>query len=248
MKKKSKPIHATTDATLTMADIEVLEAIAQEGPDGFLIPAGSEAEMMEWLDCGWKRVPCGKRSCPLCGRVARDREAMIREGKDPDLPENAFESVGAGLSEALMMIKKDAEEMGIDITNLEEIDDVPEPDAFPLARNAQEWYEALLRLSERETKRAAPWLLTESSADLFWYAGTYQAKLYRQLCNKWHMDRGHAYGSFDQIYTKGVLEQVSDILRKSFDILLDLCPDLTGAQKSFRALENEAKALSLYGS
>jgi hypothetical protein len=217
---------------LTPEELEeyaVLKAVADDGEDGFDVPEGSEEEVMEWLDCGWKRIPCGKRSCPLCGRMARDRERLEREGIDPDSLEGGLNSVGAELAEALIMIKKDADAMGIDITNIEEVEETPDSEEFPLVVEAQQLYTDVLQLYEEASKKKSPWLLTESAADILWYSGILHAKLYRQFCNRWHIDNEHAYGDFDHKYTAGVLRQVTLTLARAFDEL-----DFVGELKPFR--------------
>ncbi|MEK7107538.1 MAG: hypothetical protein AAB899_05130 [Patescibacteria group bacterium] len=223
---------------LSSDEVAVLQAIADEGSE-FLTPAGSEEEVKEWLNCGWKRIPCGKRSCPICGRIARDREKLEREGKDPDSLENSMEIVGANLAEALIMIRKDAEAMGIDIENLNEVKDVPEPERFPLAVAARKWHVDVIRYGEKEQKRGATWIMTEAAADLFWYAGTFDVKIYRQFCNRWHLDSGHTYGAFDYDYTGKVLKQVIGILNSAWTQVLDLAPSSNDLHRRFRALAKD---------
>jgi hypothetical protein len=214
-RKKKKP----TEPELSADEIAVLRAVDDEGPDGFLIPEGTDEEVKEWLDCGWKRIPCGKRSCPLCGRVARDRERLTKEGIDPDSIEGAFESVGANFAEVLTMLKKDAEEMGIEIENLDDIEEAPGFEEFPLVVSAQEFCKEVLHLYQSEDEQSAPWLMTEAAADLVWYTGIFHAKLYRQYCNRWHKERGDGYGDFDHTYTAGVLRQVIFLLTEAFQEL-----------------------------
>lgn len=238
MRNKRKGITARSEDELSEYDLQVLCAIGDE-PDGFPIAAGSEEEVKEWLDCGWKRIPCEKRSCPLCGRIARDRDRLVREGKDPDSMEGAFESVGASLAEALIMIKKDAERMGIDITNLDDVEEVPEANIFPLVVSAQKWYKAMFVYFGASRKRGATWLMTEAAADLVWYAGIFHAKLYRQFCNRYHIERGDTYGAFDYDYTAGVLRQVTDIIERSFGQLDGLALKLSSLRKTFSMLEHE---------
>lgn len=30
-------------------------------------------KMPKWMDCVWRRVPCGKWSCKICGRIQQDK-------------------------------------------------------------------------------------------------------------------------------------------------------------------------------
>lgn len=56
---------------------------------------------------------------------------------------------------------------------------------------------------------------------------TLTAKVYRQLCNRWHMDQKDSYGEFDYTYTQHVLEVCLDILEKSLSQLSLSHPDFT---------------------
>ena len=239
--KKSRS-EQSGESGLSNDEAAVLRIVAEE-EGGFLTPVGSEEEMKEWLDCTWKRIPCGKRSCPICGRIARDREKLEREGNDPDSLENSLEIVGANLAEALIMIQKDAEAMGIDIKNLDEVEDVPDLKQFPLAVAAQKWHIALIKYGEKERKRGATWLMTEAAADLFWYVGTFDVKIYRQLCNRWHRDNGHRYGAFDYDYTSKVLLRVIGILNSAWTQVLDLAPSSSKLHRRFCNLVKESAYL-----
>ena len=255
MKKNSKNIKkvnssnkepsSTTESELSEVDISVLQAIADEGEDGFLIPAGSEKEVTDWLDCTWKRTPCGSSSCPICSRISRDRARAIRKGLDPDSPEAAFESVSADMAEAFMQIKAHAEAEGIDITNLSNVEELPSVKEFPLACEAEEWFVRIHKHLEKEIEREAVWLRTESAADLLWYLGTLTTKVYRQCCNRWHIDRGDDYGVFDYNYTAGVLREVCKTIRDSFEKLRNCAPCLHSIQHEFEAFAKKIKPLAV---
>ncbi len=231
------------DDEISEFDMKVLQAVADEGDEGFLVPVGSEKEIEKMLDCAWKRIPCGQDSCPICGRINRDRKKFIARGKDPDLPESVFESVGAQFAETLAMVKKDAERMGIDITNLENVEDVPEPESFPLSVKAERWYKTFRKYIEEEEKSGVPWLLTEEFLDIIWYAGILNTKIYRQLCNRWYMDNKKGYGDFDYQYTAKVLKQVCRILDNAFKKLMPVNPYLRQFQKIFSELKVEVVKL-----
>jgi len=208
-KRKGEKCNKKLDET----EFQILDAIANEPNGEFLVPAGSEEQVKEFLNCAWRRIPCGKDTCPICGRINRQTEKLIKEGKDPDSLESVFECVGANLAEVLAMAKKDAERHGIDIANLDDVADAPSE--FVLSNKVTDWYVKIVRLYERESKGEAPWLETEEAADLIWYAGTLSAKTYRQLCNQWYLENEKEYGDFDYEYTGEVLKEVLKILNKS---------------------------------
>ncbi|MBU4298954.1 hypothetical protein KJ636_02845 [Patescibacteria group bacterium] len=37
-------------------------------------------QMPKWMECNWRRVPCGKENCPICGRIKKDRQRLIYSG------------------------------------------------------------------------------------------------------------------------------------------------------------------------
>ena len=178
------------------------------------LPKG-ELEMPKWMECTWRRVPCGKDDCPICGRIKRDRQRHIERGEDPDSMESAFEDVGRNLKEALSMVKKDIERFGIDITNINDIKKPPEPENFPLYQKVRKWEKKVSKIGDEAELSGNYWIHTEAAADLFWYSRTLRAKTYRQLCNQWHIENGDDYGKFDYQYTGNVLRECLKILKKS---------------------------------
>jgi len=177
--------------------------------DDFKIP--------EWMDCAWRRVACGKNDCKICGKIKEDRFYHIMKGEDPDSMANVFEDVGSSLSETLAMIKRDAAERGIDIENIteDELEEPPVAETFPLYQQIAEWHQQVSRPIQDAELNGNAWLLTEAAADLIWYRSTLLVKTYRQLCNRWHLDRGDEYGDFDYEYTKYVLKECVEILKKA---------------------------------
>ena len=181
------------------------------------IGTAEDFKMPEWMDCVWRRVPCGKDECKICGKIKQDRLRHIMKGEDPDDMKSVFEDVGNSLGETLAMVKQHAAEMGIDITNINEaeLEEPPEPDAFPLYQKVAEWQGEVARIIKNADLRGSAWLLTEAAADLGWYKNTLLSKIYRQFCNRWHLDRGDEYGEVDCKYTKYVLDECLKTLEKS---------------------------------
>jgi len=87
-----------------------------------------EFEMPGWMECFWKRKSCGKKGCPVCGRIEKDHEKNIERGENPDEMKFALDDLGKHFKETLDLVKKDAEKMGIDITNIDDIQAPPEPE------------------------------------------------------------------------------------------------------------------------
>lgn len=181
------------------------------------VGTSKDFKIPEWWDCVWRRVPCGKDECRMCGKIKQDRLRHVMKREDPDDMKSVFEDVGNSLGGALAMIKQHAAEMGIDITNINEaeLEEPPEPNMFPLYQKAAEWQDEMMVIIKDADLRGSAWLLTEAAADLDWYKNTLLAKTYRQLCNRWHLDRGDEYGEVDYKYTKYVLGECLKILEKS---------------------------------
>ena len=41
--------------------------------DNFKIP--------KWMDCTWRRIPCGRDSCSICGKINKHRRELIKKAK-----------------------------------------------------------------------------------------------------------------------------------------------------------------------
>lgn len=193
-----------------------------------------EGIMPKWMDCSWKRVPCGSPDCPICGRMAKEDEKIIKKGKNPESPEILFDGIASSLEEAIEMLKKEADKLGIDLSDLPEIKEPPTPDQFPLSDKVYNWMKKVSRLGKSAIKKESPWLLSEEAADLLWYSITLMTKTYRQLCNVWNMkNNANMFEKTDYEYTGRVLKEVVEILDKSLKSLS------TADYKKFGALDRE---------
>lgn len=169
--------------------------------------------MPKWMECAWRRVACEKNDCPICGRIKKDRQKHIEKGEDPDSLESVFEDVGRNFKETLELIKKDCKAKGIDLTNVDNIQEPPELEEFPLYNKVNKWRELVLSL--RDVAEDSFWIDTEPAADLFWYVNTLAAKTYRQLSTKWELDHNCDYGDVDYKYTAYVIKECLEILKNS---------------------------------
>lgn len=169
----------------------------------------------EWEDCVWKRVPCGKDECPICGRIKQNRWRNIVKGKNPDDMESVFEDVKNIFKETIALLKADCKRQGIDLDDIGQTNEPepPKPEEFPLYLKIKEWRDSVFKLAT--SKGSAFWLATEEAQDLLWYANILTAKTYRQLCNKWEMERDHEYTDADYDHTKKVISESLKIIKKS---------------------------------
>lgn len=187
-----------------------------------------EFSMPKWMDCTWRRIPCSQDNCPICGRIKRDREKHIAQGEDPDSMEAALKDIGDNFKEAMTMIKKDAKRLGIDITNIDDIGEPPEPHEFPLYNKIKDWHYDIYQMAEQAQDNLSAWPSLKTGLDLLWYANTILAKTYRQLCNRWHLKQGDEYGEEDYQYTKYVLGECLTIIKKSLQGLSNTYPEEKG--------------------
>ena len=170
-------------------------------------------KMPKWMECGWRRIPCEKSDCPICGRIQQDRLRHIMAGENPDDVKSCLEDVSRNFKEVLAMIKKDCEAQGIEISNIDKIQEPPEPKEFPLYQKVKKWRDETVFFFDNPLNEFL--IYTEAVQNILWYADTLLAKVYRQLCNKWHIENGDEYGEFDFQYTKHVLKECVNILKKS---------------------------------
>jgi hypothetical protein len=184
------------------------------------IGTADDFKIPKWMKCSWQRVSCGKNDCPICGRIKRDRQRHLERSGDPDQMKSVLEDVGRNFKEVAAMIKRDCEARGIKLANIEEIQEPPEPEKFPLYLKMEEWNREVFKIGNEAELSGNWWIYTEAAADLFWYANTLLAKAYRQLCNKWHLENGYEYGDFDHQYTGRVLKECLKILKKSLRELI----------------------------
>lgn len=208
----------------TWTDEEILEdELAKQfiGKEAVAELPKREFKMPKWMECTWRRIPCGEDNCPICGQIKRDRQRHIERGEDPDDLKNVFEDVSQKFKEVLEIIKKDAKSKRFNITNIENIKEPPEPKEFPFYNEGEKWNKSVMVLGDNARALDEFWIHTEEAADLFWYANTLMTKTYRQLCNKWHIENGDDYGELDHRYTGYVLKECLKILKKSLRKLVN---------------------------
>jgi len=182
----------------------------------------------KWMDCTWRRVPCNRDDCKICGKIKQRREQHIRAGRNPDDMSVVLEDVGNDFKEAMSMIKADAAARGINIENIDDIKEPPKPNEFPLYNQAREWRDDIYKMAEQASNNLDAWPELEAGLDLLWYSNTILAKTYRQLCNRWHIEQGDEYGEEDYQYTKYVLGECLQIIKDSLIQIIKMYPEQKG--------------------
>jgi len=181
--------------------------------DNFTVP--------RWWECGWRRVPCNKKDCRVCGRVLRDRDRHLIRGTDPDGWEVIGQDIRNSFEETTELIKEEVEEMGLDWEEVRSAaanfkkDGMPNLRESPIYRKVARWRSNIYQIAEVAMEDDELWLESEMGADLMWYKNTLVSKIFRQLTNCWDLSRGERSARVDYFYTRYVLGECIAILKKS---------------------------------
>jgi hypothetical protein len=174
----------------------------------------------KWMDCTWRRVPCGRENCPICSQIKAEEERQQKAGESADDFGAALEDASYNIHEALAVIRADAAGKGFDIANLEKIKRPPAPHEFPLYLKLKPWRDDIFKLADEAMDNLEAWPMLDAGQDLLWYANMALAKTYRQLANRWQIEHSGSYGEVDKEYTGYVLNECLRILKESLDGLL----------------------------
>ncbi len=202
----------------------------------------SKFKIPKWWDCQWRRVPCGKDSCAMCGRVNKQRKKHILRGEDPDTMESALADVGDMFDETFELLHKHSKRMGIDLNNLPEEPEPerPEHEEYPLYNSLTQWYKGVRKLAKEAEEGFQAWIKTEAGQDLLWYHSMILVKTARQLDNRWEIEHGDEFAAQDMEYQGYVLSESIAILKKA---LADLAALRTHQAVDFTFCLSELESL-----
>lgn len=200
----------------------------------------TDFEMPGWMDCAWKRIPCGKDECKICGRIKRDRQRHVEAGEDPDDMKCVMEDVGRSFRETFILLEKDAKRLKIDLNKISdtEFEEPPEIEKFPLCLELMAWHREILKIGMKPRHSRSAWIQSEAAWDLFWYANLLPIKTYRQFCSRWEMDRGDDV-EFDYKYTNRVLKESLKILKLSLNNLIIYDVELLASYVKLNSMEKD---------
>ncbi len=151
--------------------------------------------MPGWMDCTWKRIPCGEDNCPVCSKLNELENADLFERNEFLM--NAAEEDGSGEEK------------------------IPNPEDFPFYIEVRDWLDELLLIAEKSRERGEFWIFTEEAADLFWYMNVLSAKTYRQLSNRYLIENSGKNNKVNYNYTNYVLKESVKKIKKSLKIIAD---------------------------
>ena len=186
----------------------------------------------KWWECQWRRDPCGKRNCRLCGRIIRNRERHIKKGEDPDSWGAVCDDMHRNFQETIALIKKGAKKWGIDSEELQkapaDCKSPPPPSRFVLYKRVSAWQKRaheIIFIIQQEFNGTTAY----SIEDLGWYANLLPTKVYRQLCTRWEKKyQPSEYSEIDHVYTKYILKEIISIAKQAIGELTQV----SSAQKA----------------
>jgi hypothetical protein len=191
-----------------------LDKLPLTSPDSiYEIEVGKDAgfSMPAWMDCTWRRLPCGKADCPICGRIEKHRAKHAEHGDDSQTIDGVLGELRNSLQDILGNLGKHLKQKGI-AAGVPKLKNPPKPEHFPLVMEISRWADKIYNLGDLAREEGALWVDMEAAADVFWYANILRVKVYKQLCNHWYIKHGINYGAFDYDYTKSAISQIFAIL------------------------------------
>lgn len=169
----------------------------------------------KWMDCTWRRVPCGQHSCPICGEIKKDGGKYSARAKNPDDIQIMIVDLSQNFRKLVQLIKKSAKRYGVEMVNIEYVQETPLPQHFPLYYQAEKWKESVCDLVDKGQRTGEIWIMLEAADDLLWYANLLPAKCYHQLINRYRLARRDKYAEYEYEYTAYVLSEIFKILEFS---------------------------------
>jgi hypothetical protein len=174
----------------------------------------------DWWECQWIRNACGRAECPLCGRIMKQHFKHQFKGENPESEEAFFQDIKDSFEEAIFLLNENAEKEGINLNQInEDIAMPPEPDEFPEHKKYRDWILGIHHFAE---EKGLGWIETEAGHDLMWYSNLIPAKVYRNLCNRWYLEKGQTDENIDYYYTRYVLENCIRIIKESFETVISM--------------------------
>lgn len=189
---------------------------------------GDVFNMPDWQDCTWKRRGCGRDDCRICGKMKKQRERHMANGRDPDSAEAMMMDMEANLKETCAMIERAAKRDGFDVEKaMKEFDKdaalakEPKAEDYPLCVEAMEWAKSARNIFSVGVGEDESWWYSDASHDVMHYSNTLGAKIFRQSTSRDELETGDAYTDVDYLYTKYALEFTMAKLKESLTALMN---------------------------
>jgi len=175
----------------------------------------------KWLDCSWRRVPCGRPDCPICGYFFQ-KQARLKTGQGQAFSASFLYELREHLWVALAKNGQKNKFFDPDIVLPAAIKKIPPPAHFPACSFLRNWRNDLFRLADTADENWEAWPLLDQGQDLLWYANTLFAKTYHQAVNRWCYRNFHYLNEEDFVYTDYVISEAYEILLASLATIIDL--------------------------
>jgi hypothetical protein len=52
-----------------------------------------DAPMPKWLECTWRRQPCGKTACPVCSLLQQERAKLVSKHEPEEFIEDVLDDL-----------------------------------------------------------------------------------------------------------------------------------------------------------
>lgn len=175
-----------------------------------------------WMDCVWRRIPCGKESCPICSVPKSEADTSpsvdelwksLEEGNE--LQKNDLARLSRRMWEAGFAFEKVESKQARP----------PEPHAFAFYRKIRHWQQSLFGIINEAQDLGYLWPYSEASADIFWYANVLLAKVYRQLIAQKSISKSIHSRDPEYQYTQYILEECVGTIKKALHELSYLQSD-----------------------
>lgn len=170
----------------------------------------------DWMDCVWRRVSCGKATCPICGvqKTEPEDDASLDElWKSLESEENIKKDVLARISRKMRETGYAFEKIKTDRPRL------PQPSEFSFYRKVRNWQRGVFDIISEAQDLGYLWPYSERAADLFWYANILLAKIYRQLVSRKAIEQDVPKHDPEYQYTQYVLGECVAEIKKSLHSL-----------------------------
>ncbi|MBI5328118.1 MAG: hypothetical protein HZB80_07495 [Deltaproteobacteria bacterium] len=195
--------------------------------------------MTYWNYCDYRCEDCEHLlECPVALKGREQEMRAVAEGRDFD----SMDAVKESLEETLEMVKKMAEERGVDLNSVKE-ETVREYE-FTLVEKSKRFAIDVMNFAKELEDRAFSEETQKAIHDLCWYAGLLSAKLYRCLSGKYEaMEEDDLelkeIEMEDSRKTASVVIMAISKCKKALDgLLLEHLPEIQKFYTELRDIEN----------
>lgn len=155
------------------------------------------------MDCSWRRLPCGKEDCKVCGPISHLHFEHLNRGENH-----------GSLEDTERIITKAVKSINVAWSTEE-----PQIEDFPIVIMISNWRDSVFSLISNSSAWEKGWIDSEAVADLTWYAGVLCSKTFRQNLNRLDLKNGDPAAVPDYEYTQSVLKTCFRILKKAISLV-----------------------------